>query len=108
MTNAQRQKLVEDAVACARIAWASIEGEQDGGTCNFDSALVHVERDEKLEAMMKEAGLRAFYWTHGLEGPGYKFFSTRYQGCPNTTAQERFAEEMKKRGYETCVYYKMD
>lgn len=97
------QDLIDSAAEAQQFALAN-----DGGTCNFDSPTVRLERwnKEQLINAVKNAGLNCFYC---------KFFKswvitggTSGQGNRRTTMAEAIKDSLKKRGYDASMYYQMD
>ena len=83
---------------------------EDGGTCNFDSAMVKKEKgftyDETI-AMFKECGLYA-YKGRGWN-KGWIIIGTPYgQANAQTRWAKAFAKSLKRQGFETSIYYQCD
>ena len=80
----------------------------DGGTCNFDSAMLRLPRwqKEKVEGAVRDAGLRAFFhdrskcWVISVPVPA--------QGYARTKQAELMSEQLRADGYAAYVYYQMD
>lgn len=83
---------------------------EDGGTCNFDSAMVKKENcftyDETIE-IFKDCGLYAYKgsgWNKGwIIIPG-----NCGQANARTRWVEAFAKSLKRQGFETSIYYQCD
>lgn len=106
------KKLVEDLKAAKAAAEAAVAANgEDGGTCNFDSAVLVMPRvnEQKLLQTMKDAGL-----------DGYKLSGSFWRGCFSLSTpsggqanrRTRQAEAMGKAltaaGWQTRMYYQMD
>lgn len=92
---------------------AIIENPEDGGTCNFDSAMIKKEAlftyDETI-AIFKECGLSA---ERGSEyGSWYRgwivLMNLHGQANKNTRWAEAFEKSLKEQGFETSMYYQCD
>ena len=103
-------RLRDDLIA-AYEATEYLEETEDGGTCNFDAPVLHLERwdAKKIKQAAKEAGGGAFKWTWGRTSMGW-VFSTRSSGQANrrTRRAEAIRDFLKERGYNTGMYYAMD
>lgn len=103
-------KLRDDYAEARKIGEQAAHGEDDGGTCNFDSTALHLPRwNEKLvEQAAKEAGGNCF----ALKSYGGKrfVFSTPNVGQANrnTKAAEAMTKFLELRGYSATTYYQMD
>lgn len=103
-------KLAKDLKAAHEYGLAHM-GADDGGTCNFDSPTLCLPRwnKEKVEAAVKEAGLRCFewrpfggtkFWVISVPGTG--------QGYTRTNAAEAMKEYLGNAGYHAGMYYQAD
>lgn len=88
-----------------------IEQTEDGGTCNFDAPVLHLDRwdSKKIKQAAKEAGGSAFKWTWGSRVMGW-VFSPRSSGQANRRSRraEAISEALKAKGYNAGMYYAMD
>jgi len=88
-----------------------IEQTEDGGTCNFDAPVLHLNRwdGNKIKQAAKEAGGSAFKWTWGSRVMGW-VFSPRSSGQGNRRSRraEAISAALKAKGYNTGMYYAMD
>lgn len=88
-----------------------IETTEDGGTCNFDAPVLHLDRwnAAKIEQAAEEAGGGAFKWTWSGKLMGW-VFDTNSSGQANRRSRraEAISAAMKKKGYSASVYYAMD
>ena len=99
---------IQDAIFFANMAL--VKNPEDGGTCNFDAAMVKKEKgftyDETI-AMFKECGLYACKgrgWSKG-----WIIIDTPYgQANARTRWAESFAKTLSFKGFETSMYYQMD
>ena len=88
-----------------------LEDTEDGGTCNFDSPVLHLDRwsKEKVKQAAREAGGSAWQWTWGSRVMGW-VVSPRSSGQANrrTRRAEAIAKAMEAKGYSVGMYYQMD
>lgn len=87
------------------------KGDDDGGTCNFDSPSLHLPgwEKKKVEAAAKAAGLGCFVWN--LWGSKSYVFSIREgvgQGMTRTKAADAMTERLKALGYDSMTYCQAD
>lgn len=86
----------------------------DGGTCNFDTALLLRPlclTKAEFEEAVKAAGLRCRYDNSRYSaGKGYYHINGYESGQGNrrTDMVEAFSESLNKSGYMSAVYYQMD
>jgi len=103
-------KLRDDLLA----AYAETVGEEeteDGGTCNFDSPVLHLPKwnADKVKQAVEEAGGHAFKWTERGRLFGWVISpNSSGQGNRRSRRAEAISEALKKRGYDTGMYYQMD
>ena len=103
--------LVIDLKKCHAEALAVAVGTADGGTCNFDAAVLACDkRDRKLvEAAVKIAGGSCFDWKCFRSFAGMVLgFGAPGQGSRRTRYAEAFEKALKARGWPTRMYYQMD
>lgn len=89
-------------------AWEHVQSE-DGGTCNFDTAVFKL--DGARSATIKRAGELS-----GVDvdvrpwlGSNYVFVNVgEGQGNRRTRMAEAAAKVLKDKGLDACVYYQMD
>ena len=103
------KKLAEDLKE-AKAYGLDHAGDDDGGTCNFDSATLYLPRwnKEKVEIAAKTAGVGCSVWTSftkccfifSIPGVG--------QGFRRTKAAEAMHDFLEERGYDAGMYYQMD
>ena len=103
------KKLAEDLKE-AKAYGMDHAGDDDGGTCNFDSATLYLPRwnKEKVEIAAKTAGVGCSVWTSftkccfifSIPGVG--------QGFRRTKAAEAMHDFLEERGYDAGMYYQMD
>ena len=102
---------LRDDIRAALDATEWAEQTEDGGTCNFDSPVLYLDRwnGKLVEQAAKEAGSSAFKWRWGRTTLGW-VISPRSSGQGNrrTRRAEAIRDEMKKRGYDVGMYYQMD
>ena len=88
-----------------------LEQTEDGGTCNFDAPVLHLDRwnAEQIKRAAEEAGGSAWQWKSGRYVMGW-VFSPRSSGQGNrrTRRAEAIAKAMEAKGYSVSVYYQMD
>lgn len=103
------EKLTADLIAARDFA-AMLADENDGGTCNLDSAAIALPRwnVKKTQEAFEKAGLRASKWK--CFGNYYYLICGCYSGQGNrrTTMAEAVYEYLKKLGYQVSMYYQMD
>ena len=103
------EQLTADLIAAKTIA-AQFENEEDGGTCNFDTAALYLPRwnREQTEKAFEAAGLRTDKWK--MFGSTYWMIFGCYSGQGNrrTTMAEAVCKYLKNKGYDATVYYQMD
>ena len=103
------EQLTADLIAAKEHA-AQFENNDDGGTCNFDAASLHLPRWDvkKIEEAFEKAGLRTSTWK--LCGTTYHLVLGCYSGQANrrTDMAEAVCDYLKKLGYSTMMYYAMD
>lgn len=103
-------KLRDDLLA-AYAETEHLEQTEDGGTCNFDAPVLHLDRwdGNKIKQAAKEAGGSAFKWTWGGSVMGW-VFSPRSSGQANRRSRraEAISEALKAKGYNAGMYYAMD
>ena len=85
-------------------------GDDDGGTCNFDSPTLHLPRwnADSVKEAAKSAGLRCFEWKPF--GQTFWVFSVPCagQGYTRTNAAEAMRRYLEKLGYDAGMYYQAD
>lgn len=102
-------KLAED-LKKALAYGLSRAGNDDGGTCNFDSPTICLPRwNEKMVVAAAEvSGIGCHTWT----GFGRKRFVFSVpgvgQGYTRTNAAEAMSQFLKDEGYDAGMYYQMD
>lgn len=88
-----------------------LEQTEDGGTCNFDAPVLHLERwnAQKIKQAAKEAGGSAYQWKWGRTVMGW-VFSPRSSGQANRRSRraEAISNAMAAKGYSAGMYYAMD
>lgn len=102
-------KLAEDLRKAAAVGRAAAELSDDGGTCNFDAASLHLDGwiRAKVEQAAREAGVGCFVWN--LWGSkSYVFPIASGQGNARTAGAEAMSKHLKSAGYAASVYYQMD
>lgn len=103
------EKLTADLIAAKERA-AQFINEDDGGTCNFDSAAIALPRwnVKKTQEAFEKAGLRASKWK--CFGSYYYLIGGCYSGQGNrrTTMAEAVYKYLKEIGYQATMYYQMD
>lgn len=98
-------KLTQDLKAAAEVA-SPLADTDDGGTCNFDSAVLYLPRwvAQKTNQAIQAAGLRG--WRHS---DGYILsVPVPRQGNARTRQAEAMRDYMRDLGYQTGMYYQMD
>lgn len=89
---------------------ALAENPEDGGTCNFDSAMIKKEKwftyDETI-ALFKDCGLSA-YKMSGLYKGWISISGKGGQADSRTRWAKAFEKALKEQGFETSMYYQCD
>lgn len=88
-----------------------LEQTEDGGTCNFDAPVLHLDRwnAEMIKRAAEEAGGNAWQWKAGRYVMGW-VFSPRSSGQANRRSRraEAISKAMEAKGYSVGMYYQMD
>lgn len=102
-------KLAQDLKEAAAYGLEVSAGDEDGGTCNFDSPALFLKgwRDAMVEQAAEAAGLSCSTWN--FYGKACVFsVPGGYQGNARTTAAEAMRDFLLARGYDATMYYQMD
>lgn len=103
-------QLSEDLKCAALVAKEVAEKTDDGGTCNFDAAVLYLKgwNEEKVKQAANAAGVGCSTWT--LFGVKQYVFSpsVRAQANARTEAAEAMKDVLAEKGYEASMYYQMD
>lgn len=98
---------IKTAIAMANEA---VIGNTDGGTCNFDMAIVKKEKQftyAETIAIFQECGIRAYKMSGFYNGCiGLPNFVG--QAEKNTVWAETFSKWLGEQGFETSMYYQCD
>lgn len=82
--------------------------DDDGGTCNFDTPVLHYVEygltHDEADAVIKSAGLSFTDWKGAMKIDGI----TSGQGNRRTAMAEAFASQLKADGIPSSVYYQID
>jgi len=105
MKKEERAPFLKAVQEASVIASAASEAREDDGTCNFDTAILRMRRDRRMEAMAAEAGIPCEFVSYKR---GYEMFHCGGQAAKRTVGQQTFSREMKARGYDCFVHYVMD
>ena len=103
------QKLADDLKAALQYGLEHA-GEDDGGTCNFDSPTLYLPRWKRqlVETAAKAAGLGCFVWK-AFSKNAYVFSVPGVgQGYTRTNAAEAMSQCLGGLGYDAGMYYQMD
>ena len=108
--NGKYAELAEALKKAAADGVIAAYGEDDGGTCNFDSPTLTLKgwSKEKVEQAAKVAGLSCFVWN--CYGTKNYVFSVPISAQANarTIAAEAMCKSLKAAGYEAWMYYQAD
>lgn len=119
MTKAERElqiNTLRDVLVIAKGEAYKLRDTEDGGTCNFDSPAINLDKMKErfsmtkkaVEQAIQEAGLRCYDWksfgSHYLIISGF----TWGQGNRRTRMAEKAEEVLRAAGYFTTMYYQMD
>ncbi|MGE4354216.1 MAG: hypothetical protein AB7D36_09050 [Oscillospiraceae bacterium] len=102
------EQLTADLRAAHDEALEKYGSSEDGGTRNFDAPTLYLLRwhHAEVEAAISAAGLTGRFWRFAGEwiiGPGGSG-----QGNRRTRVAEAMRDALRKKGYETGMYYQMD
>lgn len=112
ITKAERKEVWIDQIKTAiHIADKALaENPEDGGSCNFDSAMIKKEKwftyDETI-AMFKECGLLAYKMSGFYKG-FIQVWGKGGQANSRTRWAKAFAKALEEQGFETSMYYQLD
>jgi len=99
-------------IAAKRAAEREIACMDDGGTCNFDAAVLPVGKGEIFPQATSAVRLWArshcaHFLDAGARGRGFHFHGG-YQAATRTQWAERFKEVMEEHGVPMRIWYQMD
>lgn len=103
------EKLVNDLIEARKVAIAEgTRNKDDGGTCNFDTPIIHLPRvrKEKIKEIAEKAGVELYKWDSGTYHICGDFLWG--QAYLRTRMAEAFEKSLADKGYDTYVYYAMD
>jgi hypothetical protein len=110
MKSEKVNKLIE-TIKRANKAALLIDNEEDGGTCNFDTAIIKLDRwrEEEIQQVSKETGIRIGERLSGWH-KGFRFVFTEMYGQANrrTRMAEAAYKSLEKDGFEVSMYYQAD
>ena len=99
---------IKTAICLADAAFA--ENPEDGGTYNFDAAMIKKEKaftyQETID-MFKECGLNAYRMSGYFKG-WIKINGKGGQANSRTRWAKTFKNALEEQGFETSMYYQMD
>lgn len=99
-----------DALAAAEINAMQYSESEDGGSCNFNQAIVKLsltaEQRKELAAMGLLSSMPSYYG----RGRGWYFVETSLYGQANrrTRMAQASAKALQLAGYNATVYYQLD
>lgn len=103
-------KLIEDLKAANKVASEAAAASDDGGTANLDSVFLTLPRAREVKVL--EAIQTAGLYCRGKRkwiGEGYRITPTSGgQGNKRAKGVEVMAKELRDRGWNALVFYKMD
>lgn len=104
--------LIDDLKAAHRAAEKAARSVDDQGTSNFDTPFLRLSDwdTERVLSAIESAGFHGRFESGGMLGERIMIYgATDFgQGNKRTKAAEAFRDEMRRRGYESSVYYAMD
>lgn len=110
--NLEKVNKLVDVLKCANfIAIEAGQNEEDGGTCNFDTPTIKLDRwtEEEIKEASELSGVTIGEKLGGWH-KGYRFIFIKMDGQANR--RTRMAEAAKKfialSGYDVSMYYQMD
>jgi hypothetical protein len=111
MIDVDYTKLALDLTDARRAALTATNGENDGGTCNFDAAAIRIpgSNTAKVQQAFAKADLHATLRGSG-DWAGYWLISSPVGGQGNlrTRAAEAIQQTLHERGWLTTTYYQLD
>ena len=105
-----KYELLTSALITAKAAANQHNNDDDGGTCNFDTAFIRLPRWNRQQTIkaFANAGLRTDVWNI-FGGSAYMILGC-YTGQANrrTNQAEAVRDALQNAGYECSIYYQMD
>ena len=105
-----KYELLTSALITAKAAANQHNNDDDGGTCNFDTAYIRLPRWHRQQTIkaFANAGLRTDVWNI-FGGSAYMILGCYTgQGDRRTNQAEAIRETMQAAGYDCHIYYQMD
>lgn len=105
-----KYELLAEALRAAKAAAESHANDDDGGTCNFDTAYLRLPRwnRELTRKAFESAGLRTDVW-NVFGGSAYMILGCyNGQGDRRTNQAEAIRDVLQTAGYDCHIYYQMD
>lgn len=104
---ASELKHLADALLRANESAMTKSGVDDGGSCNFDTAVIKLRGIRAREA--EQLPVRLSKITSGYWKGWYFVFGELWgQGNRRTAMAEAMAKSLENDGYESAVYYQLD
>lgn len=109
--NSKYQALVNDLKQANQVA-IEADPKDDGGTCNFDSPVIHLRgvRKATIQEIEKLSGIKLTDFHSRFFGAGSYWIGVTTYGQANqrTVMAEAAYKFLKDKGYEVSIYYQMD
>lgn len=105
-----KYELLTESLLAAKAAAETHANDDDGGTCNFDTAFIRLPRWNRQQTIkaFENAGLRTDAWNI-FGGSAYMVLGCYTgQGDRRTNQAEAIRDCLESSGYEAHVYYQMD
>lgn len=105
-----KYELLTESLRAAKAAAETHANDDDGGTCNFDTACIVLPRwnRELTRKAFAAAGLRTDIWKFPRASAYMVLGCYTGQGDRRTNQAEAIRDCLESSGYEAHVYYQMD
>ena len=99
-----------DVIRKAAEAAKQFENEDDGGTCNFDSAYIRAPYFQKsqIKVLEEKSGVSLSLDDHGFHGRRITLECYSGQGARRTKMAEEACASLKSQGIDAGMFYMMD
>ena len=105
-----KYEILTESLRAAKAAAETHANDDDGGTCNFDTACIVLPRwnRELTRTAFAAAGLRTDIWKVPRASAYMVLGCYTGQGDRRTNQAEAIRETMQAAGYDCHIYYQMD